>query len=255
LLNVDPDSIAGMKHNPVAFEQRVMGGPTTLNFTGYDERGVQGVEYAALWSVKDMPIIKKYYTLLRVYRRASRSLYKWNFLKAMRFEAMYTRLMDDFQRAFNGFHNDQRNQKWWNGVRFEPHEVIVQDNHVPWQGMAHFIKLGAGISSEYFDFMGIGKATGAPVTIPNNKQSLYDQVARESASATGAITSDGNTYRMSAAFATTVSSATIKEYGGFNKRSGGIMLFIAISPKGLKHVQGDTIIQSTHHIIFTSRSV
>jgi hypothetical protein len=252
---LDPDSIRALKQNPIAYEQKIQGGPTTLHLTGYDEGGYRGVEYAALWSVKDLPMIRKYYTVLRAYRRAAKSLFNWNFWKSMSCEAMYNRLMDDFQRAFNGFHNDKRNQKWWNGARFEPHEVIVQDNHVPWQGMAHFLKLGAGISSSYYDYMGIGTAVGAPATIPNNRQTLYSQLARESASETGAITTDGNTYRMSAAFSTTIPSNTIKEYGGFTKSTGGIMFFIAISPKGLKHVSGETLIQSTHHIIFTSRVI
>ena len=230
-------------------------GAHILKLQGYDEVPYKGVEKAVLWDVKDSPIINKYYRTLRVLRRASRSLLAWNPWKAMSFENLYNRMMQDWDKAFMGYYNDQRNQQWWNGLKFEPHEADFIDNQIQWQGMSHFIKLGAGLTSQFIDWLAVGTALNAPSIIPSNRQTLYQEKARESASATGAITADGNTLRMSASFAPNMPTADIKEYGGFTQQTGGIMFFIAVGNKILKHIQGETRIQMTHYVIFTSKVI
>lgn len=247
LLNLD-----SFPHKAYASTFRTDG--TTFNkFTGFDNVPYKGVEHACVWDVKDGWMLRKYYNLLRIYRKASRSLMSWNPWKAMSFEAMYNTLMNDYDKAFTAHYNDHRNVKWWNNVSFEPHLTDIIDNQVMWQGMAHFIKLGAGITSEFIDYMAIGTALNAPAVIPSNRQTLYDEKSRESASRTGAITADGNTFRISASFSPTIETCDIKEYGGFSKVTGGIMFFIAIGNRALPQKQGETIIQTTHYVIFTSK--
>src|SRR5688572_23121723 len=98
-----------------------LSGKHILRLTGFDEVPYKGVEHAVLWDVRDSPIVDKYYRTLRVLRRASRSLQRWNPWKAMSFENIYNRMMQDWDKAFMGIYNDQRNQHWWNGMKFEPH--------------------------------------------------------------------------------------------------------------------------------------
>lgn len=230
-------------------------GAHILRLTGYDEVPYHGIQRAVLWDAKDAPMVDKYYRTLRSLRRASRSLLSWNYWKSVSLENIYNQMIRDWEKAFTGIWNDNRNQTWWNGMRFEPHEVDLVDNQVQWQGMSHFIKCGAGLTSQFIDYGAVGTALNAPAIIPSNRQTLYDEKARESFNATGAITADGNTLRMSASFSPTMPSADIKEYGGFTEPTAGIMLFIAIGNKILKHVQGDTKIQMTHYIIFTSKVI
>lgn len=225
-------------------------------FVGIDEAPVVGKQLAALWSYKsDWSHVDRYYRLLQHYSKAIRSCITWNPFRAEQIQNMKNKVINDFELNFENYFQDRKSGlKWFSsGYRFEPHDLLIQGNKVTWQGLSHFLRIASGQTSIYFDWMGIGKGTAT--YIPFNRQTLYNQVSRVSARQFGDVNTDGNVFKVSAPFPTSVPTDDITEYGGFTKITGGIMLFIAMAARALHQILNETFVQATHHIIFVSRTL
>jgi hypothetical protein len=185
-------------------------------------------EKASLWDISDYDYLTKVIKTNQKVDRASRIL-----------------VLRDLEYNLTRRWNDQKSgTNWKNGKRFEPHQVEISGNLVVNSGL---ILLSELLSGEAFEVpLWLASGTGT-AEVSQDQETLDAENARNSVTAEGWRTSDGNSVKMGCRFDPNTASADITEFGSFDEVVAGDMEWrVLIQGQPLSHTQGSTFYMSFH---------
>ena len=203
------------------------------------EYKVKGIERAALFDQKaDHEIVTKTFNLIGN---------RWNYDLADR-----NKILIDYENNLERIHNDQRTgTKFYNGKKFEPHEVCIIHNLVTNPGVSEITQILSLNSTEFARYYAVG--TGLSDT--NLAQERLDrEVQRQFVFGPGGYSQGhGNTWKIGCEFDTAIRTAKLTEFGAFSQPSEGIMYARAViqdPTQWLNHVSTVTFPAASHTIMF-----
>jgi hypothetical protein len=197
-------------------------------FSGSSNMRSMDEEKASLWDISDYDYLTKVIKTIQKVDRASRIL-----------------VLRDLEYNLTRRWNDQKSgTNWKNGKRFEPHQVEISGNLVVNSGL---ILLSELLSGEAFEVpLWLASGTGT-AEVSQDQETLDAENARNSVTAEGWRTSDGNSVKMGCRFDPNTASADITEFGSFDEVVAGDMEWrVLIQGQALSHTQGSTFYMSFH---------
>jgi hypothetical protein len=199
---------------------------------------IAGKQRAALFDQRqDKEIVGKTFDIIRNH---------WNYSLQDR-----QKVLNQYEDNLDRIWNDKRTgTRFYNGKKFEPHQVTIIKNLVTNPGVSEMCAILAMQSNEFAKYY----AGGTGVSDTNlGQQTLDNEITRKFVLGPGGYSlNSGNTWKIGCEFDSAIPNAKITEFAAFSKSDGGIMYARAVikdPTQWLEHFSGITFPAASHTLM------